>query len=50
MIRICDSLPFGDLADEAFAVLGESDDRGCGAIALRIGNDNRFAAFHHCHA
>jgi hypothetical protein len=34
-------------ADEAFAVLGEGDDRGGGAVAFRVGDDGRLAAFHY---
>ena len=34
------------LADEAFARLGEANDRRCEARAFRIRDDRRFAAFH----
>ena len=45
-LRIGDRLALGRLADEPLAVVGEGDDRGRGAHALRIFDDLRRLAFH----
>ena len=42
-----DGLAFGDLADQAVAVLGKRDDRRRRAPAFGICDDDRLAAFHH---
>ena len=44
---IGDRLALGRLADEPLAVVGEGDDRGRGAHALRVLDDLRRLAFHH---
>src|SRR5262249_51881862 len=44
---IGDGLALGRLADESFAIIGEGDDRGRGAHALRVFDDLRRLAFHH---
>ena len=46
VFRVGYGLTFCQLADEAFARLGEADDRRCEARAFRIRDDRRFAAFH----
>jgi hypothetical protein len=38
------------LADEAFAVLSEGNDGGCGTSAFAVLEDDGFAAFHDGHA
>ncbi len=48
-VRVGDGLPFGDLADQHFAALGEGDHRGCGAVALGVGDDGGFAALEDGH-
>ena len=48
--RICHCLPLGRLAHDAFAGLGEGDDRRSGAFALGVLKHQRFAPFHDCHA
>ena len=48
--RVGHGLALGGLADEAFAVLGESDDGRRGARALTVFQHNGFSAFHHGHA
>ncbi len=45
-IGVGDSLAFCGLADEAFAVLGEGDDRRGGAHAFRVFDDFGLVAFH----
>ena len=46
VFRVGYGLAFCQLADEAFARLGEAYDRRCEARAFRIRDDRRFAAFH----
>jgi hypothetical protein len=48
VFRVGDGLALGDLADEALAVLGESDDRRGGPAALRVGDDDGVASLHDC--
>ena len=43
-VDVGDGLPFGDLTDEDFTVLGERDDGGGGAPALGVRNDRGLAA------
>ena len=43
------SLPLGGLADQPLPRFGEGHDRGRCALALGIGDDDRFAAFDHRH-
>ena len=50
VLRVGDGLPFCGLADESFAVFGESDHGGGGACAFAVLEDNGFAAFHDRHA
>ena len=45
IFRISDALAFGELTDELFATFGKSNDTRSGTTALRIGNDDRDAAF-----
>jgi NAD-specific glutamate dehydrogenase len=40
-------LPLRELTNEALTCLGEGYDRRRQSIALGIGNDHRFPAFHH---
>ena len=47
VLGVRDRLPLRHLADEALAALGERDDGGGRATALRAGDDDRLAAFHH---
>ena len=47
LFRIGDRLALGRLADEAFAIVGEGDDRGRGAHAFGVLDDFRRLAFHH---
>ena len=42
-VGVGDGLALGDLADEHLAALGEGDDRGRGAGALAVGDDDRVA-------
>jgi len=44
--RIGHRLPFRHGTHEAFPVLGKCDHGGCGAVAFRVRDDNRFAPFH----
>ena len=46
VLGVGDRLTLGHLADEPLAVLGERDDRGGGAPAFGVRNDDRVAAFH----
>ena len=46
VLRVGDGLALGDLADESLAVLREADDRGRGAPAFGVRDDDRIAAFH----
>ena len=50
LLRIGDRLALGRLADQPLTVIGEGDDRGCGAHALRVLDDAGRLAFHHCDA
>ena len=46
VLGVGDRLALGDLADQPLAGLGEGDDRRRQASAFRVGDDDRFAAFH----
>ena len=46
-IRVGHGLALSHLANQTFAVLGESHDGRRGARAFSVGDDNRLAAFHH---
>jgi hypothetical protein len=50
VVRIGDRLAFGRLADDDLIVPRKGYDRGCGAVAFRVLDDARFAAFHDGHA
>ena len=50
LFRIGDRLAFRRLADQPLAVVGEGDDRGRRAHALRVLDDPRGLSFHHGHA
>ena len=49
-VGVGDGLALGHLAHHPLAVLGEGDDRGGGAVAFRVGDDDGLAALHHGHA
>ena len=49
-IGVGHGLSFGDRADEAFTVVGKSDNGRSCSCAFRIGNNDCFAAFHHGYA
>ena len=49
-VGIGDGLTLGDLTDHTLAGLGERDDGRRGAVALRIGDNDGFAAFHNGNA
>ncbi|MPM67362.1 hypothetical protein SDC9_114284 [bioreactor metagenome] len=49
-VGVGDGLTLGNLAHHALAVLGEGYHRGGGAVALRVGNNDSLAAFHHGNA
>ena len=49
-VVVRDGLPLGKASDHPFTGLGEGDHRRRGSAALRVGNDDRLAAFHHSHA
>ena len=44
-VNVRDGLTLCGFTDENFAVLGERDDRGCGAEAFRVGDDGGFSTF-----
>src|SRR5699024_9841114 len=45
-VGVGDSLALGHLANHTLAVLGEGHDRGGGAVAFRVGDNDGLAAFH----
>ncbi len=48
-VGVGDGLTLGDLTDHALAGLGERDDGRRGAVALGVGDNDGFAAFHNGH-
>ena len=50
LLRIGDRLSLGGLSDQPLTVIGEGDDRRCGAHALRVLDHAGRFAFHHCDA
>ena len=49
VLGVGDSLPFGNLTDEPFIALGESNDRRRRTAAFGIRDDRWVPAFHHGH-
>jgi hypothetical protein len=49
-VDVGDGLALGDLADKDLAVLGECDDRWCGASSFGVGDNCCFAAFEYGYA
>ena len=49
-VVVRDGLPLGKASDHPLTGLGEGNHRRRGSAALRVGNDDRLAAFHHSHA
>ena len=47
LLRIGDRLPLGGLSDQPFTIVGEGDNRGRGAHALRVLDHAGRLAFHH---
>src|SRR5579871_3136717 len=47
VLGVGNRLALRHLSNQPFAVLGEGDDRWCGACALGIGDDHWLATFHH---
>src|SRR5262249_36842963 len=50
VLRVCDRLALGHLADQPLAALGNRDDRRSDPATLDIRNDDRLATLHNRHA